>query len=141
MTLKVEQYTDQAGVVHININHILTGGLKGTEEKHILDWQPRQYDDHVFGTLKAQGRRVTSDDIEDPFQREGWSDDEVGEGPGGELHIEASAVAEKGWTASQIWGMRFANSNWYTAGRKTRLLGASSKHTMSSPDEMTVRGL
>lgn len=58
VTLKVHEYPDaeDAKVVHVDIDQVLTGGLKGTSEKRQTDWIAREHADHIFGTLKGQSR-------------------------------------------------------------------------------------
>jgi hypothetical protein len=103
--LEVKQYTDEAGVVHIDIEQTTTGGLKGTTELRTLDWEEREHEDHIFGKVKGQTRWIATDAIETPFLKEGWLEGEEEKGgPAGETHIESYVVADAGWTATQIWG-------------------------------------
>lgn len=103
--LDVKQYKDDTGVVHIDIVQTVTGGLQGTTELRTLDWAKREHEDHIFGKLHGQTRFINTDDLEDPFLKEGWleGDEEKG-GPEGELHIQSHVEAEAGWTADMIWG-------------------------------------
>jgi hypothetical protein len=75
----IKHYKDDAGVEHIDIDQTLTGGMSGTKEMRILNWTERQNEDHVFGPVIGKSRRikVDSEELEDPFLKEGWTDDTV----------------------------------------------------------------
>lgn len=49
ITLDVKHTKDDAGVEHINIDQTLTGGIPGTSENRILDWEERHKEDGIFG--------------------------------------------------------------------------------------------
>jgi hypothetical protein len=103
--LHVKQYTDDAGVVHIDIDQTATGGLKGTSELRTLDWVERPHSDHIFGQLNGKTRWIKVEDVDDDFLNQGFlEDDAENGGPAGERHVESLVVSDKGWTARQIWG-------------------------------------
>ncbi|EAW10712.1 uncharacterized protein ACLA_051840 [Aspergillus clavatus NRRL 1] len=58
VTLKVTSYADaqDAKVLHVDIDQIVTGGLKGTSEKRQTDWTDREHTDHIFGRLQGRSR-------------------------------------------------------------------------------------
>ncbi|KAB8079165.1 hypothetical protein BDV29DRAFT_99912 [Aspergillus leporis] len=58
ITLQVHQYADEkdSKVVHIHIDQVVTGGIKGTTEHRITDWEPREHEDHVFGKVRGRSR-------------------------------------------------------------------------------------
>ncbi|EAW24858.1 uncharacterized protein NFIA_103460 [Aspergillus fischeri NRRL 181] len=60
VTLIVKEYADSedAKLMHIDIDQVLTGGLKGTSEKRHTDWAEREHKDHIFGTLKGRSRLI-----------------------------------------------------------------------------------
>lgn len=60
VTLVVKEYPDSedAKVVHIDIDQVLTGGLKGTSEKRISDWEEREHQDHIFGKVLGRSRLI-----------------------------------------------------------------------------------
>jgi hypothetical protein len=69
----------------------------------VLDDTPRQHEDHIFGSVIGRAKWVKPDEIEDPFQREGWEANMT-------EFVMSSATSEKGgWTACQVWG--FENLN------------------------------
>lgn len=67
ITLKVHQYPDSenANVNHVDIDQILTGGVKGTSESRITDWTSRPHSDHIFGNVEGQSRVVRGSKGED----------------------------------------------------------------------------
>ncbi|KAE8148293.1 hypothetical protein BDV25DRAFT_158573 [Aspergillus avenaceus] len=60
ITLQVHQYPDNedSKVMHVHIDQIVTGGIKGTTENRRTDWTPREHEDHVFGRVKGQSRLI-----------------------------------------------------------------------------------
>ncbi|RHZ68484.1 uncharacterized protein CDV56_108303 [Aspergillus thermomutatus] len=58
VTLIVKEYPDSedAKLVHIDIDQVLTGGLKGTSEKRQTDWLEREHNDHIFGKIMGRSR-------------------------------------------------------------------------------------
>lgn len=56
ITLDIKQYADADNVTHIDIEQTLTGGIKGTSEKRIADWNAREHKDHIFGTVVGKSR-------------------------------------------------------------------------------------
>ena len=103
--LNIKQYTDDAGVVHVDIEQTTTGGLQGTTELRTLNWEEHEHEDHIFGKLTGKTRFVATEAIEEPYLKEGWLEGEEEKGgPAGETHIESSVVADAGWTANMIWG-------------------------------------
>lgn len=65
VTLNVNQYTDSENVGHIDIDQTLTGGIKGTTEKRIADWNGREHSDHIFGTVEGRSRFLSGSKGED----------------------------------------------------------------------------
>jgi hypothetical protein len=117
--LKQSSTTGENGqpTTQIDIDQFATGGLKGTSEQRILDWQFRGHTDHLFGTLQGRTRYTTLKAVveeskgqghveEDAkYLTEGWlKETEDGE-------IVESFVDNDGakWTGWQIWG--FAEIN------------------------------
>lgn len=120
----------ESGTPEIVIDQTLTGGLKGTQEKRVLDWTARPHSDWLFGDVNSKSRYSSLEKIaaeqattakgdakdiaEDvKFLTEGWLE----ECKGDEGVIETYAENEKaGWTAWQVWG--FAEVD--VEGRKER---------------------
>ena len=67
LTLKVNQYPDSenANVLHIDIDQVATGGIKGTSEIRITDWTARPHSDHIFGNVEGKSRLVRGSKGED----------------------------------------------------------------------------
>jgi hypothetical protein len=117
VTLTIKSY-EKDGVSHVDIDSTATGGIKGTSEYRILDWQPRPHEDHIFGSLSTKNRWIKKDGPElaahDDFLKEGWLDEKVG--PNGEELIECYAINESGgWEGKQIWGFSLLDGKrWHT---------------------------
>lgn len=65
VTLSINQSVDSDKVHHIDIDQTLTGGLKGTSEHRIADWQIREHSDHIFGTVDGRSRFLRGSKGED----------------------------------------------------------------------------
>ncbi|KAI1840936.1 hypothetical protein JX265_004652 [Neoarthrinium moseri] len=118
VTLHAKQYTDADGVVHIDIEQTATGGIKGTSEHRTVNNATREHSDWLFGhvvsraTWSAAGadalaaiEPVKEHGVE--FLAKGWLDGEAERtGPDAALHVVSSAVADGGWTATQVWGFQ-----------------------------------
>lgn len=121
VTLHVKQYTHDDGVVRIDIQQTITGGIKGTAELRTLNWTERSHSDHIFGDLKGKSRWITLEnpEITDEYLKEGWLEgQEENAGPEGERHIESFVANEgKGWTGDQIWGFAIVDGKRYYTRR------------------------
>ncbi|KAJ0415816.1 hypothetical protein BJY00DRAFT_292934 [Aspergillus carlsbadensis] len=123
--------TAPATATVIEIQVTATGGLAGTEERHVLDWSEQDHSDYVFGTTKhttglvsgkpdAKGnmypefemRREVGDGKARRFLRGEILEDGTvskwfvgGGGPEevGWVHTFIRSVPEK-WTVEQVWG-------------------------------------
>lgn len=102
VTLRVNHYTSDDQKEHIDVSQTVTGGIKGTDENRILDWQERPHSDHIFGNVVGQSRRREIMDVDDDFLSKGWDDTTKEHGT-----IESWVVCGEGnWTAHQIWGFQ-----------------------------------
>ncbi|TFY77633.1 hypothetical protein EWM64_g6378 [Hericium alpestre] len=104
ITLTIKHYKGDDGLEHIDVDTTLTGGIKGTTENRILDWQRREHEDHVFGAVVGQSRRVKLDELDNEFLKSGWTAD-VAEHGTINSYVE-SDTPKSGyiWVANQTWG-------------------------------------
>ncbi|KAK2732819.1 hypothetical protein FQN55_003920 [Onygenales sp. PD_40] len=136
VTLKFTQTTVD-GVVHVNVDQVLTGGIKGTTETRTLDWAESPHQDHIFGSVIGQNRFVKAAPGPDGKSRPavevqtrvgGAEDESVAKFLRGEI-LENGDVTEgflvdeqnenflqswvrsqdSGWTGEQIWGFETVN--------------------------------
>lgn len=102
ITLHMKQYTDDEGVVRIDIEQTATGGIKGTAEKRHLDYKEGEHDDHIFGKVKGKSRFIKISEVEDAFLKSNW----LPETENGEA-IESNVTSvNNGWEAKQVWGFQ-----------------------------------
>lgn len=95
ITLHIKHHRD-GDVEKIDVDQILTGGLRGTSECRTLDWAEREHTDYIFGRVMGRSRRVTLDAVEDAFLRDGWVAHDHG-------LIESFVLsADNAWTAQQV---------------------------------------
>ncbi|KAG0696022.1 hypothetical protein DFH29DRAFT_1004910 [Suillus ampliporus] len=109
LTLVVKHYTDEAGREHIDIAQTLSGGIPGTNEDRILDWEERSDNDDVFGVVIGQSKRIELEEVEDEFLKSGWTEDTVEDRT--VLVVERSDTSKSGkeWKAEQTWGFEILN--------------------------------
>ena len=115
MTLHVKQYTleDGSGTVKIDIDQVLSGGLKGSTEERTLDWEWRGHTDYLYGTVRGRNRfnslagvveegkaKGGAEEEDAKFLVEGW----LGETQEGEVMEGFVENEGSGWTAWQVWG-------------------------------------
>lgn len=109
LTLSVKHYKDDAGVEHIDVDQTLTGGIKGTTEIRVLNWEAREHEDHIFGFVVGRSRRIRVEDIEHEFLRVGWLPDTTEHGAINSYVESDTPKSGTSWTAEQIWGFEEVN--------------------------------
>lgn len=104
LTLAIKHYKDDAGIEHIDIDQTLTGGIPGTTEIRILTWTERPNEDHVFGPVIGKSRRikVDSEELEDPFLKEHWTNDTITHGLVQSYAKSNTPKSGTTWTADQV---------------------------------------
>lgn len=109
LTLVVKHYTDEGSLEHIDIEQTLSGGISGTNEERILDWEERSQYNDVFGAVIGQSKRLKVGEVDDEFLKSGWTEDAVEDGL--ILAVARSDTAKSGmeWTAEQTWGFEVLN--------------------------------
>ncbi|KAK9367551.1 hypothetical protein V1509DRAFT_626289 [Lipomyces kononenkoae] len=73
--LRINLYTDDSGVEHLDIDQLMPAGIK-SEEPRILDFQFRERLSLVFGPVVARSKRVTIEEATQihSFLGQGWDD-------------------------------------------------------------------
>lgn len=58
ITLQVHTHADTADpkLLHVDIDQVVTGGIKGTSEHRTTDWVKREHEDHIFGRVEGRSR-------------------------------------------------------------------------------------
>lgn len=67
ITLYVHAYPDpeDRNILHVDIEQVASGGLKGTTERRTTDWEPREHQDHIFGSCEGRTRMVRGSEGDD----------------------------------------------------------------------------
>jgi len=109
LTLSVKHYTDEGGE-HIDVEQTLSGGIKGSNEDRILDWEERGDIDDVFGAVIGKSKKVKVEEVEDEFLKSGWTEDAAAE-DGLVLAVDWSDTSKTGmeWKAEMTWGFEILN--------------------------------
>lgn len=110
VTLYTKHYFSEDGLEHIDIQQVGSGGFKGNFEPRVLDWTERERNDGLFGQIVGKSRHLKVEDIEDEWQREGWSDDTLEHGVIESLVWSNTPKSGKVWTADQVRFMIFSAS-------------------------------
>ena len=103
VTLHAKQFTDDAGLEHVDMSLTTTGGMSGATELRPTDWEFRDHKDPDFGHVKNKSRWIQVQEIADEFLAEGWIQ---GEGDNDERRVleTLGESCERAWIAHQIWG-------------------------------------
>ncbi|KAI0197517.1 hypothetical protein F4808DRAFT_296733 [Astrocystis sublimbata] len=122
ITLDVNQYTDEKGIVHIEISQEASSITSShTHEHRTLDFQERELTDPLFGKVRGQSKFVSAGDLAATVQDKAkvnsgylsadWiSTDTENTGPGGTLHVfNCVHGVDDGWTAVQVWGFQMVD--------------------------------
>lgn len=102
ITLHVKQYTDDDGLVHIDIEQIASAGSANQEER-ILNWEFAEKEDKVFGKVRGKSRFVKASEVEEPYLKEGWDQKFLDDGKGEVIQNYVESISST-WTAEQTWG-------------------------------------
>ncbi|KAF4460128.1 hypothetical protein FALBO_13099 [Fusarium albosuccineum] len=112
ITNHLNQYTgssevpDLSGTEFTYLENVQTAsGLKGFEDTHCLDNQPREATNWLFGTVTNHVRWATPEDISDEFLIKGWLDEVEGK----TLILTVSENKNKGWTLTKATGFQIIN--------------------------------
>lgn len=101
VTLAVKHYKDDA-IEHIDINQTITGGIPGTRETRTLTWKERENYDHVFGYVIGRSRRVSIDQLDVVFLKEGWTADTIQHGLVQSYAESDTPKSGTSWIANQV---------------------------------------
>ncbi|KIJ68600.1 hypothetical protein HYDPIDRAFT_106811 [Hydnomerulius pinastri MD-312] len=104
LTLVVKHTTDEAGIEHIDIDQTLSGGIPGTSENRILDFQERDEDDDIFGAVIGKSRRSTVEELTDEFLKKEWTEDTIRDGVVLAIAWSNPERNSYTWRAEQTWG-------------------------------------
>ncbi|EUC47610.1 hypothetical protein COCMIDRAFT_3404 [Bipolaris oryzae ATCC 44560] len=108
--------SDGAPTTLIEIDQVLTGGLKGSPENRTLDWTYREHTDFIFGVIRGRSRYSTLQKFQQESKETGATDEDIKymtEGwleetqQGDILESFMSSAAGK-WISWNVWG--FAES-------------------------------
>ena len=102
VTLMIKHYRDDEGIERIDVDQILTASIAGTREERILDWTEREREDNTFGSIVGKSRRVSVDELDIPYLKEGWTSETFKHGL---IQIHGKSNTSKSgttWTANQV---------------------------------------
>ena len=101
VTLSVKHFKDENAVEHIDIDQTITGGIPGTRETRTLIWKEQEKNDHVFGYYIGKSRRVSVDQLDVAFLKEGWTADTIEHGVVQSYVESDTAKSGTSWIANQ----------------------------------------
>ena len=102
ITLFIKHYIDDNGAEHIDIDQTLTGGIGGSTETRVLDWQEREHNDRIFGPVVGKARRIDLDEVMEEYLRNGWTDDTEEHGVIDAYARSNTSKSGKTWTSEQV---------------------------------------
>jgi len=104
LTLYIKHYKGEDGVERIDIDQVLSGGMTGSKEERTLDWEPREKNDSTFGHVVGRTKRMSVDEIDNEYLKQGWLPDTVDTGVIYSYVESDTPKSKTTWTARQIWG-------------------------------------
>ena len=75
VTLFVKHERPADGVETITVDQSLSGGFGASSESRILDWEQRSADSKLYGKTFIRTKRVTVDELDNAWLKEGWVDE------------------------------------------------------------------
>ncbi|KAK3675721.1 hypothetical protein LTR78_004362 [Recurvomyces mirabilis] len=95
VTVVLKQYADDGGKAHLDQVQRSTGGITN-QEARVLDWEPMETKNAIWGQVKGQNRFIKVADLTDDFLKQDWDGDEV---------VEATNESMTDtWKAVQVMG-------------------------------------
>ncbi|KAH8099432.1 hypothetical protein BXZ70DRAFT_300636 [Cristinia sonorae] len=102
--LTIKHYKDDAGVEHIDIDQVLTGGVGASKEERTLDWAERETNNTTFGWVLGRSRRIKLDELDDEFLKTGWLADVAEHGAIQAVAQSDTAKSGTTWYSEQTFG-------------------------------------
>jgi len=105
ITMYIKHYRGAVGVEHIDIDQVATGG-KNSKEERILNWTDSEVEaeeNHGNARRLRRSRRITIDQVESDWQKQGWLADTIEHGA---IQARATCNMKSGdsWVMDVIWG-------------------------------------
>ncbi|KAJ3478559.1 hypothetical protein NLI96_g9664 [Meripilus lineatus] len=105
-TLTIRHVTDTNGAEQLFVESSVGGGVVGSTEAHLLDWQERMKADGPMGPTIGKGGKVAIANITEEYLKEGWAAD-ANQGGLFNIFMRSDTVKTgKSWTKEEIWGVQ-----------------------------------
>lgn len=98
----IKHSKDDAGIEHIEVDQILTGGISGVKEIRHLDWSEHETSDHIYGPLITKSRRFNVEEHDIAFLKEGWLPDTLEHRAINGYAKSDTAKSGTTWSAEQV---------------------------------------
>jgi len=96
ITVKLKQYTDDAGVVHVDQEQV--SSVATQHEPRELNGVRGEREVQFWGKVKGYNKYTKLAEVDDEFLKEGWLDAD------GDFIESYTESATDTWTAKQVWG-------------------------------------
>ena len=63
------------GIELITVDQVLSGGVGGSSDTRILDWEEREVDDNLYGPLVTRTKRSKPADLDNDYLKQDWPSD------------------------------------------------------------------
>lgn len=98
----LKHFQDDAGVEHIDINQVLSGGMGASLEERTLDWQERESENSTFGPVLGRSRRIKVDELDDDYLKNGWEKDVAEHGAIQAIAQSDTPKSGRTWYSEQV---------------------------------------
>ncbi|CAK3992477.1 Hypothetical predicted protein [Lecanosticta acicola] len=98
ITVCIKQWEGEDGATHFEMQNQISAGLPGLTDTYKTDFEPKQYSDPIFGTVRDRSRWIGIEELEDEYQKTEWE-----EGTTKTLELFTDHL-DTGATTSQVCG-------------------------------------
>jgi len=105
----IKNYKDDDGVEHVDAVQTVSGATGNTEER-TLTWEEKNVEDPIFGWVNSKSRRVKPSELDEPFLKEGWTEDTLEHGVINNYVTSDTPKSGTSWIAIQTWGVEVINN-------------------------------
>ncbi|KAJ3714022.1 hypothetical protein DFJ43DRAFT_886560 [Lentinula guzmanii] len=106
ITVTLTHSKDASGMENLSLVQVVSGGDPAEPEEKVFDWVERKKEIKLFGPCVTKSKRVSLDEVQEPFLKEGWSADTLEHGC---ILVHLANEGKNGWKTEQTWGIGEVN--------------------------------
>ncbi|KAJ3985400.1 hypothetical protein F5890DRAFT_1510461 [Lentinula detonsa] len=103
ITVTLTHSKDASGMENLSLVQVVSGGDPAEPEEKVFDWVERKKEIKLFGPCVTKSKRVSLDEVQEPFLKEGWSADTLEHGC---ILVHLANEGKNGWKTEQVCDFR-----------------------------------